>query len=160
MVLMTRQPNARGTGLELPPRTLLRRTGFLLAKATQRVREHVEPALAPLGIRPRHYGVLETLAEFGPLSQQSLGGRVRMDRTTMVQVVDDLERLGYVGRSPHPTDRRAHSVRLRADGRRALGDARRLLRATDAAAFAPLSASERRQLRELLARLLCDGVRR
>src|SRR5438132_14403186 len=77
------------------PGSLAKRTGFLLAKASQRARELSEGSLAPIGIKPRHYCVLALLGEAGPSTQQALGDRLRIDRTSMVGVIDRLERLGF-----------------------------------------------------------------
>jgi len=44
------------------------------------------------------------------------------------QVIDDMERRGYVERQPDPDDRRARQVRLSGRGERALANARRFHR--------------------------------
>ena len=136
------------------PRALAANTGFLLSKAMQRALAEVEAALQPLGIRTRHYGVLAALAEAGPLSQQRLGEWLRVDRTTMVALVDDLERLGLANRRRLPTDRRAYALELTAAGEHALARAGVLITAADDRALAALNPDERKQLRELLERLI------
>jgi DNA-binding MarR family transcriptional regulator len=56
-------------------------------------------------------------SERGSLSQQAIGERLRIDRTTMVALIDDLERGGYVKRERNPHDRRAYVI-TRGQGRR------------------------------------------
>jgi len=136
------------------PAALAGSTGYVLSKAAQRAVETFEAALRPLGIRSRHYGVLALLVEDGPLSQQVLGERLRVDRTTMVAVVDDLERLGMAERRRDPADRRAYAIHRKPAGEETLIRARALLAEAEDAIFAPLSAAERRQLRDLLMRLV------
>lgn len=137
-----------------PPAAVAASTGFVLSKVTQRALELVHEAFAPLGIRSRHYGVLAALAEAGPQTQQALGAWLRIDRTTMVALVDDLERLGLVERRRAPADRRAYALCLTTTGERVLADARERVAAADVALLAPLSADERARLRLLLDKLL------
>ena len=136
------------------PAVLAGSTGFLLNKAAQRAREHFERALAPLGLRSRHYGVLALLAEAGPLAQGEVGERLRVDRTTMVAVVDDLERLGLAERQRAPQDRRAYALAITPPGRHTLDEGRQLLATVEAELLAALSTDERRQLHALLALLV------
>lgn len=58
---------------------------------------------APLG--PRHVAALEQLRE-GPLSVGALAGRLELTMPTVSGVVADLDRAGYVVRTPDVTDRR------------------------------------------------------
>jgi DNA-binding MarR family transcriptional regulator len=136
----------------LPP-TLERWTGALLNRAAQRVQERFESGLEPLGIRPKHYGVL-ALLENGPLTQIEIGRGLWVDRTTMVALIDDLERLGLVERERHPEDRRAYAITLTDRGREMLSQATGVVAATQEECFAALSRTEQEQLRALLAKLL------
>ncbi len=136
------------------PTALTASTGFLLSKAAQRAAADVEAALQPLGLRTRHYGALAALHEAGPLSQQRLGEWLRVDRTTMVAVVDDLERQGLVVRRRQATDRRAYALELTPAGTALLAQAREVIGAAEARALAALAAPERAQLHALLERLV------
>jgi DNA-binding MarR family transcriptional regulator len=96
----------------------------------------------------------EREGEPGSLSQQAIGERLRTDRTTMVDLIDDLERAGYVRRERNPGDRRAYVITLTAAGKRAQA---RVEEAVDAHAlefFGKLSEEERQELHRLLARLI------
>jgi DNA-binding MarR family transcriptional regulator len=88
----------------------------LLKHAQLRLTELLGPALAPYGIDGRELAVLNALAGQAPLSQQETAGRLGIDRTTMVALVDSLERKGLVERHPHPGDRRRNVVELTATG--------------------------------------------
>ena len=135
------------------PHALRASPGFLLGKAAQQGAELAERALGSLELKARHYGVLVSLQELGPLSQHQLGQVLRIDRTTMVAVVDHLERLGLVCRSLHPGDRRAYQVQLTAAGQAAVEQARRAMTGADAALVGRLSAEERARLVRLLRKL-------
>ena len=63
----------------------------------------------------KHFGCLTVIADEGRLSQSGLCTRMRVDRTTMVAIVDDLEAAGFVERQRNPVDRRAYA--LDGDGR-------------------------------------------
>jgi len=106
--------------LFIPTEKLLGRSGFLLNKAAQRVREVYEETLKPTGLTAKHAGVLMILEERGTLSQNELGKCAYIDRTTVVGLMDDLEKMGLVERKEHPTDRRSHAIFLTPRGKELL----------------------------------------
>ena len=110
--------------------------------------------LAPLEIDGRHYGVLAILSELGDVSQQTLADVLAVDRSTIVDFVDDLERKGYVRRQRNPDDRRAYAIALTPEGARVQRQATELLATCERHYLEPLSAGERRTLLELLGRLV------
>ena len=139
--------------LQRVPGALRASPGFLLGKAAQQGAELAERALQPLALKVRHYGVLVALQDRGPLSQHELGQLLRIDRTTMVAVVDHLERLGFVLRGLHPVDRRTYQVQLTAAGQAAVEQARGAIAGADAALVNHLSAQEGAHLLRLLQKL-------
>jgi DNA-binding MarR family transcriptional regulator len=116
--------------------------------------------LAPLGIDGRHYGVLAVLSELGGVSQQTLADVLAVDRSTVVDFVDELEEKGYVRRRRNPDDRRAYAIELTARGARVQQQAAQLLATCEGHYLEPLSAAERTTLLELLRRLVEGGGRR
>ena len=140
-------------GADLPP-ALVGRIGFLLGRAHMKGRELGNKALEPLELEVKQYGALAVLASEGALSQQALGERLGCDRTTMVALMDDLERKGHTKRRRNPDDRRAYALELTPSGRSILGRANRRLDAAEQSIFAALSPDERATLRELLIRLI------
>ncbi len=109
--------------------------------------------LEAVGAHRSHYSVLAALQEFGPSSQAELGRRCSVDRSDMVALLDELSGAGHVRRTPDPDDRRRNVVTLTATGRRRLDRLDRVVTAAQDELLAPLSATERRQLVDLLARL-------
>jgi DNA-binding MarR family transcriptional regulator len=128
-------------------------TGFLIARAHLRAHALFLDALAPLALTPKSFGSLAVIAERGPLSQAALGELLRIDRTTVVAVVDELERAGYVTRGRDAADRRVHSLLITPAGRRVLGEAEQIADHSHAELLADLSIDERDQLHALLARV-------
>lgn len=138
---------------ELPP-ALADRIGFLLGRAHLAHLKIAGPRLAELGLSGKGMGALGILVTEGPRSQQQLGRRQGIDRTTMVAVIDDLERTGLVERRRDPADRRAYALHATAKGRRTLTRATEASERAEEQFLAPLSAGEQQQLRSLLGRLL------
>ena len=137
--------------------TLIQRVGFLLNRSAQEIRDMFAASLQPLGIDPRHFGVLAFIAEGGALSQQEIARQVCCDRTTMVSVVDDLERKGLARRSVDPADRRKYAVVLTEKGRRILERGGKIAAQMEERYLSSLSASERKVLRGLLQRLVLQN---
>jgi DNA-binding MarR family transcriptional regulator len=105
------------------PAALTETTGFLLTQAHWLARDRATEAFRDLPIEIRHYGLLATLDDLGPVSQQALTGVMRVSATMVTQVVDDLERLKLVTRARNPTDRRAYTVTMTAEGKKVLAAA-------------------------------------
>ena len=87
------------------------------------------------------------------MTQKALGDALRIDRTTMVALIDDLEDKGYVIRQRHPRDRRAFLVHPTGAGRGAKTAAIQILDEQQRRYLAPLTPAEREQLGALLKRL-------
>lgn len=110
--------------------------------------------MAPLGIDVRHFGLLLALSQLGPCTQRELIDALDVDRSSMVLLVDTLERAKLVERQRVARDRRAHAVHLTATGRTRLEDALATAARVEASLLAPLDADERRVLNDLLWRLI------
>jgi DNA-binding MarR family transcriptional regulator len=137
----------------LVPPALATSTRFLLVKVAQALTRELEEALAPLGLRPRHLGALLVLEEGVAMSQCELGELLRLDSSTVVDLVDELEGRGLVTRRRNPDDRRAYVLELTPEGARALGRARVVLEAADAECFGVLATDELAALHETLTAL-------
>lgn len=109
-----------GAEREPLPEGLTRYTGFLVAKAHQRLWTLFGDECKKLGMDVPCGGVLHLLEEVGPMSQQQLGRKLRIDRTTMVKMVDQLESRKLARRKDHPEDRRVYLVEITPTGKKAL----------------------------------------
>jgi DNA-binding MarR family transcriptional regulator len=138
------------------PSALMARVGFLLTMVRGGTLAICTEALSPLGLHVKQFGMLLVLASEGPHSQQYLSEWTRMDRTTMVALVDSLEERGYVRRERNPDDRRAYLVTITPDGRRALKKAEAAMARAESRVLASLSPTESMQLLELLAKVAAD----
>jgi DNA-binding MarR family transcriptional regulator len=140
------------------PDSLLRRPGALLVIAARTGQERATARLAPLGLTVRVCGVLNLLADQGPLTQQAIGELLNIDRTTMVEIVDELEQAGIARRARNPQDRRSYLVTLTPGGK---AKQKRAAKAFDDAVddfFSPLAPAEQLQLADMLKRLLVSSA--
>lgn len=124
--------------------------GYLLKHAQQRMAELNAAALARFDITGRELAVLLVLADHETASQQQAAERLRVDRTTMVALLDGLEAKGLVARRPQEGDRRRNVVSLTARGQEVLGEATAASDEAERALLAPLTKQQGQQLRALL----------
>jgi DNA-binding MarR family transcriptional regulator len=89
---------------------------FLLGKAYQHTNQEARQRLAPHGVTPAQYGLLEVLWERDEQSGAELSERLQLDSATMTGLLDRLERAGLVVRRADSTDRRVNRVALTAQG--------------------------------------------
>jgi MarR family transcriptional regulator, lower aerobic nicotinate degradation pathway regulator len=121
---------------------LARVTGYRLTRA-----------LAALEMRTNEFAVLHHLYEAGPLSQQELGGALRINPSNLVGLLDALEADGLIVRPRDPRDRRRHLVGLTPAGHKRLAQAKRAVKQAEQDLLAPLSAGEQKELHGFLERL-------
>jgi DNA-binding MarR family transcriptional regulator len=115
--------------------------------------EWFERELAREGIRTRHASVLVVIDAEGPRSQRALGRRLRIDKSPMVGLIDDLERLGLAERRRGRSDRRVQDIHLTAKGARALQRVTQLADEGNERTFGALDDDERTVLHDLLLRV-------
>ena len=135
------------------PEVLATRVGFLLNRSAHRIRQMTEEALAPLNISPKHYGLMAVIQANGPITQQALCEVLKVDRTTMVLLVDDAESKDIVIRNPHPTDRRCHLLSLSENGEKVYKNAHKLVKKVEDEFFSVLAEKEKEELIGLLGKL-------
>jgi DNA-binding MarR family transcriptional regulator len=142
------------TPLHAPHASLSRHTGYLISRLGVLAQKRFAQRLATIGLTTRMWGLLNVLETEEPITQQRLGQLIGMDPSSMVATVDELERQGLVQRRPHPRDRRAHALYITADGRTTLLRGRKLAKEAQDELLAPLDDADRRQLHELLLRVV------
>lgn len=135
----------------MPPYRLDDQIGYVLRRVTQRHLAIFSAAIPE--VTTTQFAVLARLAEIGPQSQNHLGRETAMDAATIKGVVDRLVKLGYVATTADPDDRRRLTVALTQTGAALYADrVATALRISDDT-LEPLTATERRQLLDLLNRL-------
>jgi DNA-binding MarR family transcriptional regulator len=120
--------------------------GMLLATAHHNARRALQEGLRPLGIEARHITVLTALAQQEAISQRQLGRRLGLDKSTVVRILDELERLGLASRLRTEHDRRAYTIQLTPQGRERVHEADKIAAAVGHDLFGRLDPAEREQL--------------
>jgi DNA-binding MarR family transcriptional regulator len=134
-------------------------TATLLSLAHLLVSRQVSDAVSQAGfsVKASHGAVFSQLGPEGA-RLTDLARVAQMSPQAMGEVVDELESLGYVERSPDQTDRRAKLITLTDEGRRcsdAGGDA---IRALEEQIDTILGEGGHHQLRRMLTQLLEHGL--
>jgi DNA-binding MarR family transcriptional regulator len=105
------------------------------------------------GLSPMLFGVLATIEAQPGIGQGEIADALGADRSTMVRLVDQLERRGLVRRESRPDDRRTVVPTLTPAGRTALAAANPQVLASEELFAGGLSVQERRTLADLLQRI-------
>jgi len=100
-----------------------------LERGAHLIGHHLHPLVRELGITQAEANVLAQVAAAGPTPIATLHREFGHKRSTLTNVVDRLERHGFVRREVNRDDRRSFIVRLTPAGRAA---ARRVTRALEA----------------------------
>ena len=114
-------------------------------------------ALAPLGLTPALFAVLNVLGAREGTIQQQLSSDMGIDPSAMVKLINELEGAGLADRRRRPNDRRAWEVTITPKGRRTLQRARRLASQVEDEVLGGLTATDRRELLRLLRRALTSA---
>ena len=125
----------------------------LIARIARAVRQRFEQVLNPLGLRQRHVVALSYLRGHGRTAQQNLADRLRMDASSMVCLLNELEENNLVVRHRDRTDRRRCLVELSERGEQALSEVDNAVQVVEDEILGELELSERQLLRDLLVRL-------
>jgi len=128
------------------------RLGYLLKHVLARLTEAQTRALAPHGLNGRDLAVLSAVTSGEPLSQLEVAGRLRVDRTSIGDLLDGLEERGLVERRRSAEDRRRNVVVLTAQGESTFETAERIRLEVEREFLAPLRDGDRfrADLRDLL----------
>ena len=127
--------------------------GYMLSKLGQAATEEFAERLRPLGLRPRHCGLLAAIRGMPMTSQLALGQALNVVPSAIVPVIDDLEALGAINRVPDEADRRRYAIQLTPKGAALLQQAMAIALKLDDAILASLEKDERDTLRRLLDKL-------
>lgn len=113
----------------------------------------LERAFAPLHMSPTRYALLVHARELPGATQTQLAELIGADRSTIVPMLNDMERRGLIHRVRALVDRRATEIRITPKGRTLLRRLIPLAEAHERRMTRGLSAADRATLGELLAAL-------
>ena len=90
--------------------------GFNLRRTQIRIFQDFARTVGRHDVTPGQFGVLEIINANPGLNQSELGLAMGVDRSTVVAVIDRLEKRDMVVRDPSPKDRRSYALRLSQKG--------------------------------------------
>jgi DNA-binding MarR family transcriptional regulator len=98
------------------------RTSLSIYRTAELIRQSNDSSLRPFSLTHSRHEALAVLyfSRHGEMPMGKLGAVLLVHPTSVTSTVDTLQRLGYVERVPHPTDRRTTLARITDPGRRAI----------------------------------------
>jgi len=126
--------------------------GFHLRLAQLAVFAHFASKLDEIDVTPAIFSVLEVLQQNDGITQSKLAAAVRLERSSVVPLLDKLAKRGLVERRASTTDRRHNHLHLTEAGRALLAEAIRRASEHEKEVCKPFSVAEKKQLLELLGR--------
>jgi DNA-binding MarR family transcriptional regulator len=146
-----KRPAAKPANKSGPP--LEARIGYLLSKLGRRQSLRFAELLEPLGLRPKHFALMNVVALADGPSQQQLGAALGLDPSGLITAIDELEEAGLLERRRAEEDRRRHALFLTGPGEAKLVEAREAALRQGEELIAPLSRAEAESLHDLLRRV-------
>lgn len=140
-------------GINVPGPNRPQSVGFTISTTGYALASAFRDLLAPLGLDPKEFAMLASVASSEGVTQQAIAERMGVAPSRMVAFVDSLEERGVLERRQNPDDRRARALYLTPAGREMLGRAFAVATEHEQRLTSDLSDEEREQLLELLARV-------
>ena len=133
--------------------TLRDLAGYNLRRTSQILQADLAKTLEPLGLRMITFAALVLIVDNAGVRQTRLANALAIERSNLVQIVDDLEKRGLIQRTQVPTDRRAYALVPTDSGRDVYARALNAVHAHEAALLNNFEASEIATLISLLKRV-------
>jgi DNA-binding MarR family transcriptional regulator len=130
------------------------RAAYLLARVGRSQSTRFAERVQSIGLRPKHFAVLNAIALADGASQGEIGGRMGLDPSGLVGAIDELEGMGLVERRRDPADRRRYVLGLTDEGTATLRRGRRVVAESARGLLASLDDDEVDTLVELLGRIV------
>jgi DNA-binding MarR family transcriptional regulator len=107
--------------------------------------------------RPAHSSVMAHIDVEGGTRLTTIAARANITPQAVGELVDDLERLGYVVRQPDPADRRAKRIVLTQRGRESVAAAFEVIGALETELEDLLGSADLAHLHDMLGRIATGG---
>lgn len=120
--------------------------GFLLSQLGYVVARTFRAAMAEVEFEPRHFALMRAIDANEGQSQNFLVEMLRIPASSMVSVIDHLERRGLVERRVNPLDRRSRTLHVTALGRKVLDKATTMAAELESRICQGLTEDEREEL--------------
>ncbi len=151
---MAKKIEVREPDAEIAFGTLPGLIGYQLRLAQIAIFRDFATTLGALDITPGLFGVLVIIEANPGLKQSALAKATHLDRSTVVSVIDNLERRALVERRAAATDRRSNALQLTSDGAALLKKLKRLVTQHERRLAGNLDENEQATLIRLLQKIL------
>lgn len=151
---MAKNTEVRESVAEIAFGTLPGLIGYQLRLAQIAIFRDFATTLGALDITPGLFGVLVIIQANPGLKQSALAKAAHLDRSTVVSVIDNLERRALVERRTAVIDRRSNALHLTSDGAALLKKLKRLVTQHERRLAANLDENEQATLIRLLQKIL------
>jgi DNA-binding MarR family transcriptional regulator len=132
--------------------------GFLLNRANSLLQARMTAAISGHGMHLGQALILATLhtaaPDQSPLTQTRLSKLTGIEKSSLVLFLDDMEKLGWVQRQSHPSDRRAYVIALTSSGTKRYAAVSKALLACEQEILSFMSKSQRGVFGEFLTELV------
>jgi DNA-binding MarR family transcriptional regulator len=95
--------------------------GFILNKVNGKLKNELCQQFKEYGITPEQWVVLNFLWEEDGITPKELADLTFKDKPNTNRILDNLRKMGFIVRKPHPTDKRAFQVFLTDSGKELSG---------------------------------------
>jgi DNA-binding MarR family transcriptional regulator len=127
-----------------------------LRKATRRISQLYDTALAPCGLKTTQRAILAQIRRSEPTNVGMLADALVMDSGALAHTLRPIERDGFIAIEVNPDDRRHRLISLTPQGRAKLAESDLLWRKAQAGFDAAFGRMESEALRNMLELLLAD----
>ncbi|QDT39884.1 MarR family winged helix-turn-helix transcriptional regulator [Stratiformator vulcanicus] len=127
--------------------------GFWVFTAAHAMEASMNEALAPLGITSRQVQILGCLAVHGEITQNELAEKLRVEPSSVVRMLDRMERDDWIERVVDPNDRRKRIIRAKERAEPVWNSVREVMAPIKAHAMSGVSESELATARGVLQKI-------
>lgn len=132
--------------------------GYGVKRANAAMMGDVERLLGRFGLRRTTFSALSVIAGNAGIRQSELAEVLAIERPNLVQILDELQRAGWIERARDQTDRRVYLLSATVGGAARLAEAGDALRTYDARLTQGMNAAERAALIAALRRVEENGA--
>lgn len=132
-------------------------TGYNTSRAAQALVSHFNSGVNQFDLRTVDFSVLSVIAHQPGVTSRQLCQMLNVLPPNMVVLMRDLDKRGFIERTPHPTDGRAMGLSLSASGKALMKKAEKAASDADAQGTAHLSPAERKTLVRLLQKIYLNA---
>ena len=128
----------------------------LLLPAAKIVSREIAAAIAPYGLAPAQYAMLNLLGEQGVLRPSVIARRLDIEASTTTNTINRSVRDGFIERATDPHNSKSVTVNLTEKGKGVLQDARQAVAGVEAKALSDIEGDQLDMARKVLERIIAN----